>query len=103
MNGRMIAVSLTGLVICAVLGGFLVSAYGDGTAAAVYVALLIVYVLTLVIMHRRSSYYICPECDKMFEIGFFRDLLSPNDRLRGKRLKCPNCGKKGWFAEYSNK
>ncbi|MFA6709894.1 MAG: hypothetical protein WC067_02880 [Candidatus Methanomethylophilaceae archaeon] len=103
MNGRTITVSLIGLVIYAVLGGFLVSAYRDGTVATVYVAVLTLYILTLVMIHRRSSYYICPDCDKMFEIGFFRDLLSPNDGVRGKRLKCPNCGKKGWFAEYSDK
>ena len=103
MNGKKIAISLAVLVAYCAIGGILISIYQSPTTITVYVTFMIICLLALVLLHKKSSYYICPDCDKMFEIGFFKDLLSANNGIKGKRLTCPKCGRKGWFLEYSNK
>lgn len=51
--------------------------------------------LLLVAWHSRSFAYRCANCQHEFEIPFLSDLTSPNSS-RGKYLKCPQCGKRGW-------
>lgn len=103
MKGKYVYTFILALALYAAIGGILTYFNRNSTSLMIYIVTLILFLLALVMAHKKSSYYICPECDHMFEIGLFKDLISPNDRERGKNLVCPKCGKKGWFEEHQIK
>ena len=73
---------------------------------------LVVTVSLLVVVrwHARNTMYRCPECDHLFSISTFTDLVSPHGLGRGggwKLLTCPKCGHhkkaKVYLKDDSNK
>ncbi|MEA5039915.1 MAG: MerR family transcriptional regulator [Clostridiaceae bacterium] len=41
--------------------------------------------------------YICPECGQKFRISFAYGCLSRSGGAKGRMLKCPHCGHRGWM------
>lgn len=66
---------------------------------------ILMLVITLILMiglifyHSKVNAYICSKCHEKFLISFFKDLISPNGLIKGKYLKCPKCGHRGWFKD----
>jgi predicted RNA-binding Zn-ribbon protein involved in translation (DUF1610 family) len=86
-----------------ILGGIAITVLKSTVANVIYVICLIAAVIGIYLLHRRTSHYVCPNCDHVFVIGLYNDLVS---RTTGdkKLLKCPKCKKTGYAKEmpYSN-
>lgn len=46
------------------------------------------------------SKFICPKCNKTFEMSYFKWILCSPFHMFFKRLtKCPNCGERSWMKK----
>lgn len=84
------------LITCA---GFPIAVSFGGISPLIFTALIFILLLGLVYYHKENNSYICPKCHHKFSIGFLTDLFTLNGGSKGKYLKCPKCGKKGWLKE----
>ncbi len=51
----------------------------------------------LVAWHRGETVYRCPNCDHVYEISFWKDLIAPHGVDKEGAwllLRCPNCGER---------
>jgi hypothetical protein len=61
-----------------------------------YWLLIVVAALAMLVeRHAKNFAYLCPRCNKVFEISALEDLLGPNG-VNKKYLKCPICRRKAW-------
>lgn len=81
------------------LAGFPIAVSLGGFAPGVMVVAAVILLSGLIFYHSQVNSYVCPVCGKRFSIGFLKDAFSFNDIGKGKYLKCPSCGRKGWFKE----
>lgn len=85
--------------ILIVIAGFPIAASIGGFSEGIFGIITVILLLGLVYYHKECNAYLCPECHEKFTISLFKDLLSLNGASQGKYLKCPKCGRKGWFKE----
>ncbi|WP_058302952.1 MerR family transcriptional regulator [Gorillibacterium timonense] len=82
-----------------IAGGFPLAVSYGGYAPVFLLAAALFMLAGLVYYHAEVNAYVCPKCRHKFTIGFWKDLFTLNGGKKGKRLACPNCGRKGWFSE----
>jgi len=85
--------------ILLLIAGFPAAAAAGGFAPYVMISIAVILLLSLIYYHQQVNAYICPSCHTKFTIGFFKDMLSLNGWKKGKYLKCPQCGRRGWCKE----
>lgn len=56
--------------------------------------------LLLVFYHASRYRYLCPHCQRLFELPWYRDLFSLHDPKKGKYTRCPHCHQRGWMEEF---
>ena len=62
-----------------------------------WLVLVVIGVVLLVAWHREATVYRCPNCGHVYELSFWRDLITPHgvDKEGGwLLLRCPNCGER---------
>lgn len=79
--------------------GFPIAVSFGGFAPAIMCIIAGIILLGLIYYHAEVNSYVCPECHEKFSISFWKDMFSLNGIKRGKYLKCPSCGRKGWFKD----
>lgn len=85
------------LILCA---GFpLAFSIGGGITMTIMCFTVVILLMGLIYYHSLVNAYSCPDCHRKFSISFFRDMFSLNGGKKGKYLKCPHCGYKGWVKE----
>ncbi|AOT71496.1 MerR family transcriptional regulator [Geosporobacter ferrireducens] len=81
------------------IAGFRIALFVGGFAPSILITAAVVLLLGIIYYHHQVNAYICEYCSTKFTISFFRDMFSPNGWKKGKYLKCPECGRRGWFKE----
>lgn len=79
--------------------GFPIAVSFGGFAPIIMCIIAGIVLLGLIYYHSEVNSYVCPECHEKFSISFWKDMFSLNGIKRGKYLKCPSCGRKGWFKD----
>lgn len=69
---------------------------GPGTGGWVLIGLSLVALLGLAALNARNTFYKCPKCSYIFQIGVFTELFSSYRPAKGKNLRCPRCDRTGW-------
>lgn len=85
--------------VCLVSIGFAVTVQMGSPYVYVMLFAAIILLMGLIYYHSSVNAYVCPKCGKKFVIGFLHDMFSMNGGRRGKFIKCPYCGKRGWMRE----
>lgn len=67
-----------------------------------YMVGVLLVVLLMAKIHSNLFGYICPSCDKQFEISTVTNARSPH-LFRVTYLRCPHCGKLSWCRDISKK
>lgn len=88
-----------GCYILLLFAGFPIAVSFGGFASVIMSVIAAILLIGLVYYHLKFNSYVCPECHEKFSISFWKDMLSLNGLKRCKYLKCPNCGRKGWFKD----
>ena len=60
----------------------------------IWLVLVVGGMVILVSWHKKQTAYQCPDCDHVYTISFFTDLISPHGIDRNGAwllLRCPNC------------
>ncbi len=79
--------------------GFPVAVSIGGFMPVVMSAIAVILLFGLIYYHSQSNSYVCSHCHEKFSIGFLNDMFTLNGGKKGKYLKCPKCGHRGWFRE----
>lgn len=88
-----------GCYLLIVFTGFPIAISIGGASTLIFTGIILILLLGLVYYHKESNAYVCSKCNYKFSISFIKDLFTLNGGLKGKYLKCPKCGRKGWFKE----
>ena len=84
------------LVLAAAVATLLILARRYGASSPLVVLVFVaVLLVVLVKWHAATSAYRCPQCSTEFQIGAWRDFLSPN-LVGEKYVRCPHC--RQWAA-----
>lgn len=83
------------LIVALILIAFIPSVI---TIVIFSVILLVGYFL-IHLLRSILNVYTCPNCNKKFKIGVFKDIFSRNGGKLGKYIKCPHCKTKSWLKD----
>lgn len=87
------------LFILTVCSGFPLAFSLGGVFPFIMVLISLIMLFGLIYYHSTVNAYLCPNCHTKFKIGFLKDMCTPNSITKGKYLKCPHCGYRGWIEE----
>lgn len=79
--------------------GFPIAVSVGGIMPVAMFVVAVILLFGLIYYHAQVNSYVCPKCHKKLSVSFFRDMFSLNGGKKGKYLKCPHCGCKGWIKE----
>ncbi|PKM56612.1 MAG: hypothetical protein CVU98_10360 [Firmicutes bacterium HGW-Firmicutes-3] len=88
-----------GCYLLVLIVGFPIAFSTGGISKMVMITITILLLIGLVYYHSEVNAYVCSKCHEKFTINFWKDLISLNGAVKGKYLRCPNCGCKGWFKD----
>lgn len=79
--------------------GFPVVVSIGGFMPVVMSVIAVILLFGLIYYHSQVNSYVCAHCHEKFAIGFLNDMFTLNGGKKGKYLKCPTCGHRGWLRE----
>ena len=88
-----------GIYVLLLIAGFPLAFSIGGISPLIMITITFILIIGLIYYHSEVNAYVCKKCHKKFSIGFWKNLVSPNGIIRGKYLKCPYCGCRGWFND----
>jgi DNA-binding transcriptional MerR regulator/DNA-directed RNA polymerase subunit RPC12/RpoP len=88
-----------GCYVLLLFAGFPIAVSIGGFTPVVMSVIAVILLLGLIYYHSQVNAYVCSDCYEKFSISFLADMFSWNGGKKGKYLKCPHCGHKGWYRE----
>lgn len=88
-----------GCYVLLLMVGFPITVSFGGFAPIAMFVIAVILLLGLIYYHSQVNSYVCSDCHEKFSINFWQDMFSWNGGKKGKYLKCPHCGHKGWLKE----
>ena len=64
--------------------------------------LIILFSIIAIGIEQKAGYYVCPNCGHKY-VPTYKSVLLAQHINRTRKMKCPNCGKKGWHKKVVSK
>lgn len=91
-----------GCYVLILLAGFPIAISFGSFAPIIMLTVTVILLFGLIYYHSQVNSYVCSNCREKFSISFLKDMFSLNGASKGKYIKCPHCGHRGWCKETFN-